>query len=240
MTDAKSVYELVGSALCGSLFIAAYVERDKTDHDSGLILGAGVLLLLQTMVCFATLVSEYMNEMLENIKRPLFCAHELFALTLAQAGMTSGATDNSMEIEIAGRMILTFLILGDLFITEFETGSKMIASRFFVFVASLLAMVDSFQQEPLQILGATSYAYTPFFVLAFLIAGEYARQIFQDTEFESQIMYTGVITMVAITNSSQNSFTEEANFMDAFGLSRAMQISAQVLLIFGVSMAYYK
>jgi len=239
MTDAKSVYELVGSALCGSLFIAAYVERDKTDHDSSLILGAGVLLLLQTMVCFVTLVSESMNEMLESIKRPLFCAHELFALTLAQAGI-AGATNNSTEIEIAGRMILTFLILGDLFITEFETGSKMIASRFFVFVASLLAMVDSFQQEPFQILYATSYAYTPFFVLAFLIAGEYARQFFQDTEFESQIMYTGVITMVAITNFSRNSFTEEADLIDSFGLSRAMQISAQVLLIFGVSMAYYK
>lgn len=209
-------------------------------HNEGLLLGAGILLLLEAVVSVIVSVSDSVAEMLKPIRAPLFRAHELFALTLAKAA--SGSVPSAQEdIYIAALVILSVVTLSNLFISFPRDDDRAIfASRFLGFVASLLIMIDVFAMDEAFLLGNTQplVRSLPVIAIAFLVAGESARSMYQDTEFGSQQMYATLVTLAAMTSYSYHYFIDEEPG-DGYG-SRAMQISGHTTLIFAVAMAYYQ
>jgi hypothetical protein len=204
-----------------------------------LLLGAGILLLLEAVVSVIVAVSESMAEMLRPIRAPLFRAHELFALTLAKAAYGSVPSAQN-DIYIAALVILAIVILANLFISFPRDDRPIVASRFLAFVASLLIMIDVFAMDELYFFESTQplVRSLPVIAIAFLVAGELARSMYQDTEFESQQMYATLVTLAAMTSYSYVYFID-AEPDDGAG-SRAMQIAGHTVLIFAVAMAYYQ
>jgi len=175
--------------------------------------------------------------MLKPVRAPLFRAHELFALTLAKAAYGS-VPPAQYNIYVSALVILAIIILANLFISFPRDDRPIVASRFLAFVASLLIMIDVFAMDQSILLGNDQplVRSLPVIAIAFLVAGESARSMYQDTEFGSQQMYATLVTLAAMTSYSYHYF----NDTEQDGGSRAMQISGHTTLIFAVAMAYYQ
>lgn len=180
-------------------------------------------------------VSDSVAEMLKPIRAPLFRAHELFALTLAKAAYNNVPSAQE-DIYIAAIVILAIVILANLFISFPRDDRPIIASRFLSFVSSLLIMIDVFAMDDLLADTQPLVRSLPVIAIAFLVAGESARSVYQDTEFESQQMYATLLTLAAMTSYSYHYFSDT----EQDGGSRAMQIAGHTTLIFAVAMAYYQ
>lgn len=192
---------------------------------------------MEAVVSVIVAVSDSVAEMLKPIRAPLFRAHELFALTLAKAAYDSVPSAQN-DIYIAALVILSVVILANLFISFPRDDRPIIASRFLGFVASLLIMIDVFAMDEGFLLGNDQplVRSLPVIAIAFLVAGESARSMYQDTDFGSQQMYATLLTLAAMTSYSYVYF----NDIEPGDGSRAMQIAGHTVLIFAVAMAYYQ
>lgn len=242
--DATGMYELVGATLSGALFLAVYSETTSPSHDESLLLGAGILLILEAGVALLCMASSALADMLAAIKAPLFRCHELFAFALASAAFGSVPADER-ELYVAGLVVLTLFILSNLFMTAPSAADDevrpMTFSRFLSLLSSILVMVEVFEQNPtIQTALVTTHNYLPFLALGFLVFGEFVRSMYTDTEFSSQGVYVALITLIALTSFARFEFVEAGStVVNVLGGTRGMQLGAYITLLFAVGAAHY-